>query len=71
MPKIDHNVTSLILESGSMKRILVAADYSNLTELKLFNVNDYIVSRYFTGKKFQYWCEKKILMETLYTVHNI
>jgi len=54
LPKIDHNVISLILESGSIERILVAADYPNLTELKLFNVNDYIVSRYFTGKKFQY-----------------
>ncbi|CAF4574270.1 unnamed protein product, partial [Rotaria sp. Silwood2] len=36
-----------------MERILLVADYPNLTELKLFNVNDYIVSHYFTGKKFQ------------------
>jgi hypothetical protein len=60
LPKIDHNVTALILESESMKRILLAADYPNLTELKLLNVNDYIVSRYFTGKKSQYSCKKKI-----------
>ncbi|CAF4449376.1 unnamed protein product, partial [Rotaria sp. Silwood2] len=53
LPKIDHNVRSLILESESMERILLVADYLNLTELKLFNVNDYIVSHYFTGKKFQ------------------
>jgi len=59
LPKIDHNVTALILESESMKRILLAADYPNLTELKLLNVNDYIVARYFTGKKSQYSCKKR------------
>ncbi|CAF3425187.1 unnamed protein product [Rotaria socialis] len=48
LPKIDHNVTSLILEAEAMERILLAADYPNLTELKLFNVIDYIVSHYFT-----------------------
>ncbi|CAF3068167.1 unnamed protein product [Rotaria sp. Silwood2] len=58
LPKIDHNVRSLILESESMERILLVADYLNLTELKLFNVNDYIVSHYFTGKKFQCSCKK-------------
>ena len=51
LPKIDYNVKSLILESGSMERILLAADYPNLTELKLYNVNDHIVSYHFTGKK--------------------
>ena len=50
LPKIHHNVKSLILDSLSMERILLAADYPNLTELKLFNFNDKIVSRYFTGK---------------------
>jgi hypothetical protein len=53
LPKIDQNVKSLILESGSMECILLAAEYPNLTELKLFNVNGYIVSHYFTGKKLQ------------------
>ncbi|CAF2047650.1 unnamed protein product [Rotaria magnacalcarata] len=47
LPKIDHNVTSLILEAEAMERILLAADYPSLTELKLFNVTDYIVSHYF------------------------
>jgi hypothetical protein len=51
LPKIDHNVKSLTLDSGSMERILLAAYYPNLTELKLFNFNDKIVSRYFIGKK--------------------
>ncbi len=53
LPKIDYNVKSLTLESGSMERILRAADYPNLTELKLYNVNDHIVSNHFMGKKLQ------------------
>jgi hypothetical protein len=53
LPKIDYNIKSLILESESMERILLAADYPNLTELKLYNVNDHIVSHHFTGKKLQ------------------
>jgi hypothetical protein len=51
LPKIGYNIKSLILESESMERILLATDYPNLTELKLYNVNDEIVSQYFTGKK--------------------
>jgi hypothetical protein len=54
LPKINYNVKSLILESESMERILLATDYPNLTELKLYNVNDHIVSHYFTGKKRQW-----------------
>jgi hypothetical protein len=49
LPQIDHNIKSLILESKSMERILHAADYPNLTELKLFNFRDDIASYYFTG----------------------
>ncbi|CAF1423124.1 unnamed protein product, partial [Rotaria sp. Silwood1] len=37
LPKIHENVKCFILEPLSMKRILLAAEYSNLTELKLFN----------------------------------
>ncbi|CAF1671392.1 unnamed protein product, partial [Adineta ricciae] len=51
LPKIDHNITSLILESQSMERILRAADYPNLTKLKIYNFLDKIASSYFTGKK--------------------
>ncbi|CAF3298665.1 unnamed protein product [Rotaria sp. Silwood2] len=47
LPRIDHNVKSLILESVSMERILLAADYPNLTELKIFNFNEPIFARYF------------------------
>jgi hypothetical protein len=52
LPKIHQNVKSLILESVSMECILRASNYPNLTELKLFNLNKAIVSRYFMGKIF-------------------
>ncbi|CAF3478543.1 unnamed protein product [Rotaria sp. Silwood2] len=48
LPKIHYNVKSLILDSISMEKILLAGDYPNLTQLKLFNFNGKIVSRYFT-----------------------
>ncbi|CAF1661111.1 unnamed protein product, partial [Adineta ricciae] len=51
LPKIDHNITSLIIESQSMERILRAADYPNLTKLKIYNFLDKIAACYFTGKK--------------------
>ncbi|CAF4023206.1 unnamed protein product, partial [Rotaria sp. Silwood1] len=50
LPKINHNVKSLILGSESMERIYLAADYPNLTELKLFNFTDKIASCYFTDE---------------------
>jgi len=50
LPKIHYNVKSLILNSLSMERILLAADYPNLSELKIFNFNLKIALRYFTGK---------------------
>jgi hypothetical protein len=52
LPRIHENVKSLILESASMERILRAGIYPNLTELKIFNFNEAIVSRYFIGKIF-------------------
>ncbi|CAF5050832.1 unnamed protein product, partial [Rotaria sp. Silwood1] len=39
LPRIHYNVKSLIVDSLSMERILLAVDYPNLTELKLFNFN--------------------------------
>lgn len=50
LPRIQQCVKSLILESSSMDRILFAANYPNLTQLKLFNFNQEVFSRYFTGK---------------------
>ncbi|CAF0746518.1 unnamed protein product [Rotaria sp. Silwood1] len=63
LPKINYNVRSLILESESMERILLAAGFPNLTELKLYNVDDYIVSHYFTGKQFPYSSKEKDFIE--------
>jgi hypothetical protein len=54
LPRIHHNVKSFTLESASMERILLAANYPNLTKLKLFNFNKQIVSRYFKGKNSMY-----------------
>ena len=52
LPRIHENVKSLTVESVSMECILRAGNYPNLTELKLFNFNKAIVSRYFMGKIF-------------------
>ncbi|CAF3851792.1 unnamed protein product, partial [Rotaria sp. Silwood1] len=61
LPKIAHNVKSLILESESMERILRAANYPNLTELKLFNFRDKITSHYFTDESpFQHTFQQQI-----------
>ncbi|CAF3670733.1 unnamed protein product [Rotaria sp. Silwood1] len=49
LPKINYDIKSLTLESKSMERILRVADYPNLTELKLYNVNNHIISQYFTN----------------------
>jgi hypothetical protein len=54
IPRIHHNVKCLILDSVSIDRILPAADYPNLLQLKLFNFNKEIVSRYFKGNQFTY-----------------
>ncbi|CAF5029204.1 unnamed protein product, partial [Rotaria sp. Silwood1] len=48
LPQIHHNVKCLILDSLSMERILGVANYPNLTQLKLYNFSDKIVSSYFT-----------------------
>ncbi|CAF2984933.1 unnamed protein product, partial [Rotaria sp. Silwood2] len=49
LPKINSDIKSLSLESRSMKRIIRVADYPNLTEFKLYNVNNYIISEYLTN----------------------
>lgn len=51
LPKIHQSVKSLTVPSKSIERILLAADFPNLTELRLCNVDENIISRYFTGKK--------------------
>ncbi len=44
------NVKYFILEPVIMERILLATVYPNLTELKLFNFDQQIALKYFTGK---------------------
>ncbi len=51
LPRIHSNVKCLILDSISMEAILLAGKYPVLREIKLFNFNQEIFSRYFTGKK--------------------
>jgi hypothetical protein len=54
LPRIHKNIKSLILDSVYMDCIFRADNYPNLTELKLFNFNNAILSRYFVGKIFMY-----------------
>ena len=49
LPKINDKVKCFIVESASMERILLAASYPNLTELKL-NFKRDNSSRHFTGE---------------------
>jgi hypothetical protein len=51
---IHANVKSLTLDFGSMERIFDAGNYPSLTELKLYNFNETIVSRYFMGMLFMF-----------------
>jgi hypothetical protein len=51
LPQIHHNVKCLILESVCIERILLAAEYPNLIQLKIFNFNKEIMSRYFKGNE--------------------
>ncbi|CAF1445844.1 unnamed protein product [Rotaria magnacalcarata] len=50
LPRIHHNIKYFILEPVFMGRILLAAVYPNLTELKLFNFERQIASKYFTDE---------------------
>ena len=51
LPRIQYNVRYLIVEIGSMERILLAGEYPNLIKLKIFNLNEEILSQYLTGKE--------------------
>jgi hypothetical protein len=52
LPRIQYNVECLIFQSTTMERILLVGDYPNLTKLQLFEFNQDVVSRYFTGNSF-------------------
>lgn len=51
LPQIHQNVKTLTVHSESMERILRAADFLNLSEIRLYNVRKDTISRYFTGKQ--------------------
>jgi hypothetical protein len=51
LARIQSNVKSLIFESMTMERILLAADYPHLTQLKIFKFNSKIFSHFLTGNK--------------------
>jgi len=50
LPQIHYSIKKLILDTTSMKNILLVCNYPNLTSLELFNFGEEIVSRYFMGK---------------------
>jgi hypothetical protein len=50
LPRIHHNVKCFILDPVFMSRILLATDYPNLTELKIFHFQREIALNYFTSK---------------------
>jgi hypothetical protein len=50
LPRIHHNVKCFILYPVIMERILLAADYPNLTELKIVHFQQEIALNYFTSK---------------------
>ncbi|CAF3591661.1 unnamed protein product [Rotaria sp. Silwood1] len=61
LPIIHKNIKSIIVDSNSMEYILRASNYPNLTELKLFNFNKTIVSRYFMDDSlFGHICKQQI-----------
>lgn len=50
LPKIYHNVKCFTFDSYCMKRILLAADYPNLTELTILHFERRITLDYLTSK---------------------
>ena len=49
LPKMNHCVRSLIVESDSMGRVLLAGDYPNLTQLQIYNFTEPVIFSYFTS----------------------
>jgi hypothetical protein len=50
LPHIQNNVKCLIVESTSIEHILLASDYANLNELKLYNFQQENFRGYITSK---------------------
>jgi hypothetical protein len=51
LPLIHDKIQWLDVDSSSMKPILCAANYSNLYELGLFNIEEKAIKNLFTGKR--------------------
>ncbi|CAF3595374.1 unnamed protein product [Rotaria sp. Silwood1] len=56
LPQIHYKINTLNLESLSLERILLAADYPNLHSLELYNVDEKTAERVFSSKIFHYDC---------------
>ena len=56
LPEIQYKINLLNLESLSMERILLTADYSNLHSLGLYNVDEKTAERVFTGNILHFDC---------------
>jgi hypothetical protein len=54
LPEIHDNVKWLNVESLSMKRVFLAAKYSNLYGLGIYNIEEETAQRFFAGKKFNF-----------------
>jgi len=51
IPQIFNKIKWLDIESTSMERVLLAANYSNLNGLGLYNLTEETIIRIFSGKK--------------------
>jgi hypothetical protein len=56
LPEIHYKINMFNLESLSMERILLAADYPNLNGLGLYNIDRKTAERIFAGKIFDFDC---------------
>jgi hypothetical protein len=54
LPEIHDNVKWLNVESLSMERVFLAAEYSNLYGLGIYNIEEETTQRFFAGKKFNF-----------------
>lgn len=54
LPQINHKIKWFNLETLSMERVLLAADYPNLRQLNIFLMNEETDIQLFTGKIFDF-----------------
>ena len=54
LPQIHYRIHTLNLESSTMERILLAADYPNLHQLALYNVDDETAESIFARKTLKF-----------------